>query len=45
MAEPTQKRKINMAQRLLFIDRDSTIVREPYDEQVDSFEKLTFVDV
>jgi imidazoleglycerol-phosphate dehydratase / histidinol-phosphatase len=26
-------------QRLLFIDRDGTIVEEPYDEQVDSFDK------
>ena len=30
-------------QRLLFIDRDGTIIREPDDEQIDSFEKLRFV--
>ena len=30
--------------RLLFIDRDGTIIREPEDEQIDSFSKLQFVD-
>lgn len=29
--------------RILFIDRDGTIIKEPEDEQVDSFEKMEFL--
>ena len=33
-----------MRQRLLFIDRDGTIIKEPADEQIDAFEKLQFTE-
>lgn len=33
-----------MKKRLLFIDRDGTIIKEPADEQIDSFEKLEFTE-
>ncbi len=29
-------------QKLLFVDRDGTMIKEPEDEQIDSFEKLEF---
>lgn len=31
-----------MAKKVLFIDRDGTIIKEPVDEQIDCFEKMLF---
>ncbi|WP_395052496.1 bifunctional histidinol-phosphatase/imidazoleglycerol-phosphate dehydratase HisB [Flavobacterium sp.] len=31
-----------MAQKILFIDRDGTIIKETIDEKIDAFEKVTF---
>ena len=33
-----------MKKKVLFIDRDGTIIKEPVGYQIDSFEKLVFVE-
>lgn len=38
------KKKVSAPQKVVFVDRDGTIIEEPSDFQIDSFEKMKFVE-
>lgn len=42
--QDSQTMEKGILKRALFIDRDGTILKEPEDEQIDSFEKFCFLD-
>ena len=42
MEENTNPPATSASRRVLFIDRDGTLIKEPADQQIDAFEKLVF---